>query len=82
MTDTLGLQFESAVEIAPFSIGPATSNTTVSAGVLGIAVPGPQGPAGAPADNNALVSHIVDETPHPAYDDFPSFTLLFENHLV
>mgnify|MGYP001074090410 CR=1 FL=1 len=26
--------------------------------------------------------HVNDATPHPAYDDLPSFTLIFENGLV
>ena len=30
----------------------------------------------------ALETHILDETPHPAYDDASSFLLLFENGLV
>jgi len=29
-----------------------------------------------------LSSHINNETPHPAYDDMQSLTLLFENGLV
>lgn len=58
---------------------------------------GPQGPRGEDAfiggDISEVVSdlealadqlalHIVDSTPHPAYDDIPSLTLLFENGLV
>lgn len=30
----------------------------------------------------ALDEHISSLTPHPAYDDMPSLTLLFENGLV
>lgn len=30
----------------------------------------------------ALVEHINDTTPHPAYDDYVSFALRFENGLV
>lgn len=48
-------------------------------------IPGPRGPQGVPGDANdggALATHIVDTTPHPAYDDLPSLTLLFENGLV
>jgi hypothetical protein len=41
--------------------------------------PGPQGPEGGTAD---LQSHIDSETPHPAYDDMPSLSLIFENHLL
>lgn len=29
-----------------------------------------------------LPSHILDPTPHPAYDDGPSLTLLYENAKV
>lgn len=29
-----------------------------------------------------LTQHIIDVTPHPAYDDMQSLTLLFENGLV
>jgi hypothetical protein len=30
----------------------------------------------------ALATHVIAPTPHPAYDDQPSFTLLFQNGLV
>jgi len=42
-------------------------------------IPGPPGPMG---NGEELQQHIVDETPHPAYDDYGDFTLLFENRLV
>lgn len=29
-----------------------------------------------------LIEHIIDETPHPEYDDAPSFALLYENAKV
>lgn len=29
-----------------------------------------------------LQQHVTDPTPHPAYDDLPSLTLLFENGLT
>jgi hypothetical protein len=32
--------------------------------------------------DDALVGHTADATPHSAYDDLPSLTLLFENGLV
>jgi hypothetical protein len=44
--------------------------------------PGPRGPAGDANDGGALADHIIDDTPHPKYDDLPSLTLLFENGLV
>lgn len=31
---------------------------------------------------DGLLTHIEDLTPHPAYDDLPSLTLIFENGLV
>ncbi len=51
---------------------------------------GPVGPAGvgvtstySRAEADAILSdHVSDETPHPAYDDLPSLTLLFENRLI
>lgn len=50
-------------------------------------IQGPQGPKGdtgpAGADGTAaVIDHIADETPHPSYDDTPSFTLLFENRIA
>lgn len=32
--------------------------------------------------DESVATHAVDTTPHPAYDDLPSLTLLFENGLV
>lgn len=29
-----------------------------------------------------LAEHILDPEPHPAYDDIPSFALIFENGLI
>ena len=44
---------------------------------------GPRGPQGEPGAGTAdLIAHIVDLTPHPAYDDLPSLRLLFENGLT
>lgn len=35
------------------------------------------------AGADGLAAHVVDETPHPAYDvDLPSLTLIYENHLI
>jgi hypothetical protein len=31
---------------------------------------------------SSLEAHVDSETPHPAYDDMPSLTLIFENGLV
>jgi hypothetical protein len=39
---------------------------------------GTQGPAGA----SNLTPHINAATPHPAYDDMPDMTLIFDNGLV
>lgn len=51
---------------------------------------GPPGPPGASTDvvvvqqeiASAVQTHIVSQTPHTAYDDIASLTLLFENGLV
>lgn len=48
---------------------------------------GPQGEIGPPGAEDvvardAIVTHVMDPTPHAAYDDAHSFRLLFENHLV
>lgn len=37
---------------------------------------------GITGDPAALEAHIASATPHPAYDDIPSLTILFENGLV
>lgn len=44
-------------------------------------VPGPAGQDGE-SDSGLVTVHIADTTPHPAYDDLPSLTLLFENGLI
>lgn len=31
---------------------------------------------------SAIATHVIDPEPHPAYDDIPSLTLLFENGIV
>ena len=33
-------------------------------------------------DGSLLEAHITSLTPHPAYDEIPSLTLLFENGLI
>jgi hypothetical protein len=62
--------------------------------VIVVPVGGPQGEPGAPgtpgtpgapgpSDTSALLQHIDDESPHPAYDENgPTFTLLYENAKV
>lgn len=32
--------------------------------------------------DQAIADHVVDPEPHPAYDDIPSLTLLFENGIA
>lgn len=32
--------------------------------------------------DESVGAHVNDATPHPAYDDLPSLTLIFENGLV
>lgn len=42
---------------------------------------GPQGPKG-DVDTALWESHVDSSTPHPAYDDMPELTLIFENGIV
>ena len=61
-------------------------NVRVTIGTFGTVrvaggVPGPQGLPGE-SSSEAMSLHILDPTPHPVYDDLPSFTLLFENGLI
>jgi len=61
---------------------PVSASGPLSPVVVGS--PGPPGPPG-PVDTatlDALYVHEADQTPHPAYDDYLDFTLLFENGLV
>lgn len=44
--------------------------------------PEPVPPTTPPTTDVALLGHINDTTPHPAYDDIPSLVLLFENGLI
>ena len=62
------------VEPSPVTVG-------VGSHLLIPGPPGPQGPAG-PDGPSAVQTHIVSQTPHTAYDDIASLTLLFENGLV
>lgn len=39
------------------------------------------GGGGGPSSGE-LAAHVADTTPHPAYDDLPSLTLLFQNGLI
>lgn len=48
--------------------------------VLG-GVPGPKGDSGE-SSAELMSLHILDPTPHPTYDDLPSFTLIYENGLI
>jgi hypothetical protein len=32
--------------------------------------------------DDTVAAHVADPTPHPAYDDLPSLTLIFNNGLV
>lgn len=36
----------------------------------------------AAAIDSAIAVHVIDPTPHPAYDDMPSLRLLYENGLI
>jgi hypothetical protein len=56
----------------------ANGNITV-AGDGSIGVPAP---TLTETDTKLVKPHVLDETPHPAYDDFQDLTLLFENRLL
>lgn len=43
---------------------------------------GSGGDPGDPPDDGSLAEHINSLTPHPVYDDGPSFELLYENAKV
>lgn len=61
---------------------PDGTTTVVEVGVAGIR--GQTGPAG-PVDTStadAFAAHLIDPTPHPAYDDIPDLTVIFENALL
>lgn len=45
-------------------------------------VPGPPGRDTGAAIEAIMEEHIQSPTPHPAYDDLPAMTLLFENGLI
>jgi|JI10StandDraft_1071094.scaffolds.fasta_scaffold2254398_2 hypothetical protein len=47
-----------------------------------VVLAGPPGPPGVSGGAMALTQHVNSETPHPAYDDMQSLTLLFENGLI
>lgn len=45
-------------------------------------LPGPPGPPGPAGGEVILQQHIENPTPHPAYDDIPDLSLLFDNGLL
>jgi hypothetical protein len=56
--------------------------SVIDAGPIG--PPGSEGPPGADADEVVVMmlgAHENSPAPHPAYDDIPDFTILFENGL-
>lgn len=77
----LCLQPGSVVEVKQYVPGPLNALEQYPVGPIGLAVPGSPGPPGE-SGLGALQAHIEDSTPHPAYDDLPSLSLLFENHLI
>lgn len=69
------------IEEAPPEIDVTVSET----GLVGTS--GPIGPKGDPGDPGIsgdlmLTDHLDDSTPHPVYDDGPSFLLLYQNAKV
>lgn len=71
------------IEDAPAPIE-VTVEATAGPVTVELAEVGLVGPIGPPDEStaDALATHLIDPTPHPAYDDLPSLTLLFENGLV
>lgn len=67
-----------AVTVNQSAVDVAVTETSTS---ISLGTSGPQGPKG-DLDTSAINNHIDDTTPHPAYDDTPSLTLLFENGLI
>jgi hypothetical protein len=66
-------------------VAPPLPDVVVESAEVGLVGPrGPVGPPGpaTPGDLAAINAHIADATPHPAYDDLPSLTLLLENGLI
>lgn len=69
--------FESGTDVGPEVV------EVVSSGPRGPTGPqGEQGPPGEFGGQIELAEHILDETPHPVYDDGPSFALLYQNAKV
>lgn len=73
-------QITAVVKTQKIIVNPATQ-------AVSVVNAGPQGPPGVPGQDGedgtaAVVAHIADTTPHPAYDDTPSLTLIFENGLI
>jgi len=69
--------------------GPVNPLQPYASGDTAVAVPGPPGPPGTPVDTvtpielaDAIEDHRAEPTPHYAYDDMPSLTLIYENGLV
>lgn len=84
MTDVI----EVVVRTQHINVHPSTGSVTVvNAGPPGPR--GPVGPTGAPGSGaiddyarDIISLHLVDPTPHPAYDDLPDLSLIFENGLI
>lgn len=81
------------VVVEPRPVAPLVVTQLPGVGARGPAGPeGPAGPAGLDTAAvtslaqaiaaDAIAAHVVDAEPHPAYDDIPSLTLIFENHLI
>lgn len=74
---------EMHVDVEPPPVIQVSSSQTGLRGPAG--PPGPEGPPGissTDASAEALQEHVDSPTPHPAYDDAPSFVLLYQNAKV
>lgn len=83
----------SRVAVAPPVLPPVVAAPPPSSAAVLVPVAGPPGPKGDPGDleDLSVVQELIDTTvaahrqsaqPHPAYDDIPSLTLIFENGLI
>ena len=76
----VGSQLLPGQNVVRETVRPASIEVVVPASKGDRGEPGPKGDSG--IDNTALINHIIDDEPHPAYDDMLDLTLLFENGLI
>lgn len=82
ITETEDVTNVVVVDLNPDPVSATISETGVQGppGIQG--PPGPEGPEGGTEAMDAISLHLIDETPHPVYDDMPNLVLIFDNHLI